>query len=62
MEKVTASPTNVLQFFAIKAVIIVVDKFTLLCLSCLKIGFLANLDHAISCIIYKVVSHSFCFK
>ena len=51
MEKVAASPTNVLQFFAIKSVIIV-DKFTLLCLSCLKIGFLANLDHAISCIIF----------
>ena len=52
MEKVTAGPTNVLQFFAIKSVIIIVDKFTLLCLSCLKIGFLANLDHAISCKIY----------
>ena len=52
MEKVAASPTNILQFFAIKSVIIIVDKFTLLCLSCLKIGFLANLDHAISCIIY----------
>ena len=52
MEKVAASPTNVQQFFAIKSIIIIVDKFTLLCLSCLKIGFLANPDHAISCIIY----------
>ena len=33
MEKVAASPANVLQYFVIKSCIIVVDKFALLCLS-----------------------------